>query len=112
MSFGASNWVGLVVLTALAFVETAVGIVLAARHSLTSQRTLEIIAIFLAALLLLGLKWLRAKRILGLCFLTVLCGFVTLGNLLTQRLAAAVGFGSIFLFGVFLMLRQLNRINN
>ena len=82
--------------------------------TLTRQTILVASGIFLLApliLLLFWQRWLREKRVLGLSFVTVLCGFVTVGNLLAERLASALGFGSVFLLGMFLILRQLSRTN-
>ena len=112
MSFRISNWVSSLILISIALVETIAAIAMSERHSYTLHALFVMIGFFLAGLLVVWLKWPRDRRVIALCFVTILCGFATAGNLLRQHVVGALFFGSLLLYGVFLMVRELNRVKN
>ena len=103
------NRVKAAVLAGIVSSEVLIACSLLSRHSLTYHVALTLVAILLTAPLLLWNTYLRQRQIFGLAFITDLCAFVTFGDVLSHRVAPALGFGSVFAFGMFRILYRLYR---
>src|SRR6266496_1029872 len=95
-------------MTSLALVGVLIAVMLLERHAVAPRVFGILLAIFLFSPLLLWLKWLKARRILGISFLTSLSGFIVVGSLVMDKFSSALAFGLVLLLLLFRIWRDLN----
>jgi hypothetical protein len=97
--------------TLLSLLGALISVMLLEQHTVAPRVFGILLVIFLFSPLLLWLKWLKARRILGISFLTSLSGFVVVGSLAMSKFSPALAFGLVLLLLLFRIWRDLSRLN-